>query len=229
MQKTKLTTCYDNFSKTFSNSRKNMKWEEIDYFLEKYVFLDKDKKNIADIGCWNARLLNYLLDFFAESNINYIWTDLSEKMIKEAKSNFLKEKFLVLDMLDLDKLALWEENRKFDYMFFIASFHHLDSLEKREEVLKKTKNLLNKDWVIFMTNWALESELNKQKYHKSKLKNTKNHFWSSDFSIKIGDFNRFYHSFNLSELDYLFQKTWFKILENRVFENGKNIVSVIQP
>jgi hypothetical protein len=26
---------YNNFAKTFSNSRKNMKWEEIDYFLSK--------------------------------------------------------------------------------------------------------------------------------------------------------------------------------------------------
>jgi len=38
---------YNNFAKTFSNSRKNMKWEEIDYFLE---FINKnslDKKNIS--------------------------------------------------------------------------------------------------------------------------------------------------------------------------------------
>jgi len=27
---------YDNIAKDFSQSRKNMKWEEIEYFLEKY-------------------------------------------------------------------------------------------------------------------------------------------------------------------------------------------------
>jgi hypothetical protein len=31
---------------------------------------------------------------------------------------------------------------KFDYIFFIASFHHLENIEKRLEVLKKTKSLL---------------------------------------------------------------------------------------
>ena len=31
------STNYDNFSKTFSNSRLNMKWEEIEYFLDYLV------------------------------------------------------------------------------------------------------------------------------------------------------------------------------------------------
>jgi hypothetical protein len=28
-----MSVDYNNFAKTFSNSRKNMKWEEIDYFV----------------------------------------------------------------------------------------------------------------------------------------------------------------------------------------------------
>jgi hypothetical protein len=39
---------YDNFATTFSASRNNMKWEEIEYFLEKYSdFIDERK--ILDI------------------------------------------------------------------------------------------------------------------------------------------------------------------------------------
>jgi hypothetical protein len=37
---------YNNFAKTFSSSRKNMKWEEIDYFLENY---DISEKYIFDV------------------------------------------------------------------------------------------------------------------------------------------------------------------------------------
>jgi hypothetical protein len=38
---------YNKFAKTFSNSRKNMKWEEIDYFMN---FLKKEKTlKILDI------------------------------------------------------------------------------------------------------------------------------------------------------------------------------------
>ena len=42
---------YDNFSKTFSKSRKNMIWPEIEYFINfiKSNFEDKNKLNIIDI------------------------------------------------------------------------------------------------------------------------------------------------------------------------------------
>jgi len=53
-------------------------------------------------------------------------------------------------MLDLDKL-----NSKFNVIFFIASFHHLQTFEERLLVLEKAKKLLNKDSKIFFTNWNL--------------------------------------------------------------------------
>ncbi len=125
----------------------------------------------------------------------------------------------------------WElkikNSKLFNYIFFIASFHHLENLEERLEVLTQTKKLLKKWWIIFMTNWDLQSELNIQKYKSSIIKNSKNQFWSQDYSIKIGKYNRFYHSFSLKELEFLFQKSWFQIIENRLFENKKNIVSII--
>jgi hypothetical protein len=74
-------------------------------------------------------------------------------------------------MLNLDEI-----NYKFDYIFFIASFHHLSNLQDRINVLKKAYNLLNNHGKIFMTNWALNSELNKKKYLKSVIKDSKNKF-----------------------------------------------------
>jgi hypothetical protein len=43
-------------------------------------------------------------------------------------------------MLNIDSV-----NEKFDYIFFIASFHHLDNINYRKNVLKKASKLLNKD------------------------------------------------------------------------------------
>lgn len=225
MNNWKLTTNYNNFSKTFSDSRKNMKWEELDYFIEKYLLINsKNLKSILDIGCGNGRFLKQIFNYIKIENIDYTWVDLSVWMIEEAKKNFQDKNFLVLDMLDLDKI----EGKNFDFIVFIASFHHLNSIEKRIEVLEKTKKLLKDWWIIFMTNWALESNLNKEKYKNSKLKNTENQFWSSDFSIKIWKFDRFYHCFSISELNYLFEKMNFNILENREFNNEKNIISVVR-
>jgi hypothetical protein len=94
--------------------------------------------------------------------------------------------------------------------------------------LEKIYNLLKDWWKIFMTNWSLNSELNKEKYKKSIIPLSKNKFWSLDYNIKIWEYSRYYHSFDLKELEYLFTKTWFEIIENREFENKRNFVSIIQ-
>jgi hypothetical protein len=74
----------------------------------------------------------------------------------------------------------------------------------------------------------LSSELNKEKYNKSVIEKSENEFWAFDYSIKIWEYQRYYHGFSVQELEYLFQETWYEILENREFENQKNFVSVIK-
>ncbi len=210
---------YNNFAKTFSNSRKNMKWEEINYFIS-LMSLDKPK-TVLDVWCWNARLLWCLKSSKIEL-IDYLWIDLSSWLLGEAKKAYPKYNFLELDMLDLKKI-----NKKFSDIFFIASFHHLKTIEERLLVLSSLHNLLEKWWRIYMTNWALNSPLNRKKYKSSQINWSENRFWSLDYKIKIWVFSRFYHSFSLEELNYLFSKAWFKVLNNYLFENNKNYVSII--
>lgn len=237
-----MSVDYNNFASTFSKSRENMKWEEIDYFLG---FLWKENLNwisVLDVGCWNGRLLAHLEKIEAShlvplnkgenlsknegrgiSIANYLWIDASSWLIDEAKKLHLNHKFEVLDMLSISDIE-----DTFDCIFFIASFHHLHTIEERIDVLKEAKKLLNPNWTIFMTNWALNSELNTEKYKNSIIENSKNEFWSQDYNIKIGKFTRFYHSFSLEELEYLFKEAWFEIVENRLFNNGRNWVSVLK-
>ncbi len=225
---------YDDFAKKFAESRKNMKWQEIDYFVSNYLKWSLDWKNILDVGCWSGRLTPVLNS--KNSTPVLVWVDLSKELLKEAKKNYPKNHFFHLNMLDLDKiydLDLQKELKEkiknwFDYIFFIASFHHLDSLEDRKKVLQKTYNILKNDWIVFMTNWALNSEINKEKYFDSIIKWTKNEFWSLDYNIKFWKNFRYYHCFSLEELEYLFRETWFKILENRLFDNKRNFISIIQ-
>lgn len=212
---------YNDFSKTFSNSRKTMKWEEIDYFLD---FLLKNKNNnlsLLDVGCGNGRLLNQIEKSWLKID-NYLWIDLSSWLVEEAKTLNPNYNFEVLDMLSISKIK-----NKFDSIFFIASFHHLKTLSERLEILKQTKNILKPAWVVFMTNWALDNNLNKEKYKNSVIQNSKNEFWSLDYSIKIGKFTRYYHSFSVEELQYLFEETWFHIIENKLFSNDKNYISIV--
>lgn len=211
---------YNNFSKTFSNSRKNMKWEEVDYFLSFLKWFKKLK--IIDIWCGSGRLLSELKD--SELDIkSYLWIDLSSWLLDEAKKKFEDDNFIELNMLNVDKVDFI-----FDTVFLIASFHHINNLEDRLRFFKKLYKKLETWDMLFLTNWSLESDLNRDRYISSKIKWTTNKFWSSDFNIKIWAYTRYYHCFSLDELNYIFTKTWFQIIENREFDNKRNIISIIK-
>lgn len=210
---------YNKFAKEFSKSRKDMKWEEIQYFLSTLTY--EKKENILDVWCWSARLLWELKSSKVLIN-SYLWVDLSSWLLEGAKESYPNDNFLELDMLNLDKI-----DNKFTSIFFIASFHHLKTIEDRLVALDKVYNLLEEWWKIYMTNWALDSVVNNEKYINRKIIWSENKYWWSDYNIKFWDFNRFYHCFSLEELNYLFTKAWFKVIKNYLFENNKNYVSII--
>ncbi len=248
---------YNSYAKTFSQSRKNMKWEEIDYFLKYLEEKLNSSLSILDVWCGNGRLLNSITNYKLQIT-NYIGIDLSSELLNEAKKLHSGYDFLELDMLNLKKLchtefisgsfkldsfinnevnannyfndseSSSEWQSLFDIIFFIASFHHLQTIDERLEVLNQAKDLLKEWWLIFMTNWDLNAWKNKEKYKSSIIKDSENEFWSLDFDIKIGDFSRYYHSFSIQELEYLYKKSWFEIIENRLFDTEKNIISIIK-
>lgn len=211
---------YNNFAKTFSNSRKNMKWEEIEYFLS---FLEwKKNSKILDIWCGNWRLLGELYKKWFNTK-EYLGIDLSSWLLKEANEVYKDNSFLELDMLKINTL-----HNKYNVIFLIASFHHLKTIKNRTDVLKKIFNLLEDWWIVLMTNWSLSSELNKKRYKDAIIEWSKNNYWSLDYNIKLWWNDRYYHSFELKELEFLFLSTWFEIIENREYQNQKNIISIIK-
>ncbi|MDD5377399.1 MAG: class I SAM-dependent methyltransferase [Candidatus Gracilibacteria bacterium] len=212
---------YDAFASTFSQSRKNLRWGEIGYFVEymKKHSLD-EKASILDIGCGNGRLIETLeASGFPYS---YLGTDASSGMIEEARKLHPDHAFMVLDMRGSEDLSSKDEFFRDSYQFivFIASFHHLHTAEERHEVLEKTKKLLSPGGVLMMTNWNLMGEALFSRYRESYQEN-------GDFQIKIGAHERYYHGFTIAELNGLFQESGYKVIENRVFEGGKNIISLL--
>jgi len=214
---------YDNFYKTFSNSRKNLKWEEIEYFFDYINKLFQAQISILDIWAWNWRLYWEILSSKLRIN-NYIWIDISNKLLDEARKNYNWINFLSLDMLNIDNLDIKDIN----IVFFIASFHHINSIENRLSTLEKLYNWLEKNSFIFMTNWALNSQLNYEKYKNSIISWSNNIYNSLDYNIKIWANQRYYHCFSLLELDFLFKKSWFQIIENSLFKNNKNLISILR-
>ena len=111
---------YDEFAGTFSSSREWMKWEEIEYFLEKYwEFIDW--KKILDIWCGSGRLLDHFIKSPYIFDIDYFGIDSSAWMIEEAKKKFWSDDFIVCDMIKLPppNLPLAGE----EILYFIAFFY----------------------------------------------------------------------------------------------------------
>ena len=133
-------------------------------------------------------------------------------MLDEARILVPDAEFRILGMENLDMLG---HDTQYEAIVLLASFHHLDTEEKRKKVLRNLHSFLTDTGTIYMTNWNLRDQTKYQKSHRG----------NGDFHIKIGAFERYYHGFKLSELETLFRDTGWHILENRVFEGGRNIFS----
>jgi hypothetical protein len=166
-----------------------------------------------------------LLSNIKSKNIDfnrYVWIDNSKILLEQVNNEWKNIRFLLWDMTEFDYKKIW----KFDYIFLLASFHHIDDIKKRSQLIINLKQILNKNWKILMTNWALNSDLNSDKYSDSIIGNSINKYWSMDYNIKIWKYNRFYHCFDLSELEEIMKSSWINIIENRLFDNHKNIITI---
>ena len=201
---------YDNFATTFSNSRKNHPWPELEYIIGDIK--DHKLSSVLDIGCGNGRFIEEAqkLDFTPSK---YLGTDSSALMIEEAKKLHPNNEFQVIWMEDIHTLG--EES--FDAIVLLASFHHLEKRADRVQVLEKMRELMTPDSRIYLTNWNLLEQERYQALHRG----------NGDFDIKIGEFTRYYHGFTLDELGELFEQTGYNIIENRVFDGGRNILSIL--
>ena len=216
-----MPTDYNKYAKTFAQSRRNMKWAELEYFFSK---IGKNE-NILDVACGSGRLLEQYKNYFWNPPHRYLGIDISVLLIWEAKNNFPEQNFEIWDMRNLSRKT-W--NKKYDIIFCIAGLHHLESVAEREGALWEMYKALKQWGKIYMTNWSLHTWDNFEKYRSSQIWDSKNSFWSFDYTIKIGEFSRFYHSFSLQELEYLALQNELKIQENQIFETWRNIVSIFE-
>lgn len=203
---------YDQFATTFSKSRHNHPWPELDSIID-----DIKKqwyRNILDIGCGNGRFLEEGKNRWYTSE-GYLGLDSSSGMIEEAKRLHPWYQFEVGDMRVIHHLPFTIHS--FDSILFLASFHHLESREARLQVLQNTKNLLAKEGHIYLTNWNLWDQPRYESVHRG----------DGDYDIKIGAYSRYYHGFTLDELAWLFRESEYRIIENRIFAWGRNIVSIL--
>lgn len=62
-----------------------------------------------------------------------------------------------------------------DFIYCIAGFHHLETRQERIQTLQEWYKILPAGGKVFLTNWALESPLNFEKYKAYKIQGTESH------------------------------------------------------
>ncbi len=202
---------YDLIAKAWDQTRKNV-WPEMNDFK----FFLKPGDAILDAGCGNGRLVQALEGF----GVKYLGIDNSSELIALAKSKFGNYDFLVGDFLKTD-LA----DASFDAIFCLAAFHHIPSIEKRNQAISEFKRLLKPGGYLLMLNWHYSSPGFIKlflKYTLSKiLGKSELDFGDIFVSWKKNEISRYVHLFTKRSIE--------KILKNNNFKVEKNFISNPSP
>ncbi|MFA4814565.1 MAG: class I SAM-dependent methyltransferase [Candidatus Gracilibacteria bacterium] len=209
---------YDQIARDFSQSRQ-FPWKDFELFKAYY----RKDFNVLDLGCGNGRLLKFLKK---EGYKTYLGIDQSAELLKQARKEWPKEKFLLADMSD--PLPVKE---KFDALFAIASLHHLPP-EDQEQTLKNWKKVLKPGGFLFMTNWNLHQRSFWPLLLRSFLFPTyERRGLLVPWQHKI---QRYYYAFTKHRLEKILKNAGYEVLfndyvregESATLFSGKNILTI---
>lgn len=216
MKNNNLKEVYDTIAEKYYLSRNKHRndWIHILNEIQKYW---KKEISILEFWCWWGRCIKYLNENLKWINIKYTWVDISKELLKYAKKDNQKNEFICDNISNYIKKVPQES---FDFIIWIASFQHIEKELERLYLMKNFYKTL-KYWLkLIMTNRSFSNRF-KKKYQKEITKSILktiytfwNHKWN-DLSIprKVNwdTLYRFYHIFNVKELELLCKESWFTI------------------
>jgi tRNA (uracil-5-)-methyltransferase TRM9 len=178
-----VTDVYDKIASQFNQTRK-FQWSWISDFL----------KNIngfyIDIGCGGGRNLNN--KSLGIDNCQTFVDMVNKQGLKAVKA----------DMINLPL-----QNECADAILSIASFHHLNSEDRRIKALNEMKRVLKSDGQILLSVWSI-NQPDKTRRQFKKYGDTIVP-WKRPQGNEI--FERYYYIFQLLEINNLFQKVGLKV------------------
>lgn len=149
------TATYNAIAREFSASRKKPLWEEVAQF-KRYV---KDGARILDAGCGDGRLL----PLFGDMRIDYVGIDASSELLLQARkriTNHARQRRVPLwGKSRITGTAVFQEgdmrlldfpNHSFDYVFMIASLHHMPPNDQTKAI-REAYRVLKPDGMLFVT------------------------------------------------------------------------------
>ncbi|MBI2110607.1 class I SAM-dependent methyltransferase [Candidatus Woesearchaeota archaeon] len=196
---------WDDISESWHNFRQRPVQEAI--FYSNHWKPDK----ILDIGCGNCR--NLLP--FAQQGFQCYGIDFSREMLEKAHLYAKKHNFKVkLRQAHMEHLPFKENT--FDYCISIASFHHIETKQKRKKSLQEMRRVLKRDGYLLLAVW------NKLQWRF--LFSKKDSFIT--WHVKRKSYQRYNHLFTYLELKKLVQEAGFQIIKSNIF--GRNLIFLLK-
>lgn len=213
----KVVDDYDNISDEFDKTRKN-EWKE----FETYIAYIQDNQKIADLGCGNGRLLNFIQKY---RKINYVGIDNSKTLLKKA-NKYAKEyvnKEQKYSFIEGDLLDIPLKNESINTAIAVASFHHIPTKDLRKKSLSEINRILAENGLLIITVWNLFQAKYKKYIWKSRIRRiiSFGRYESRDTFIPWGKsgIKRYYYAFKAEELEKLLRESGFTIIAQEIDKN----------
>jgi len=218
-----VKTNYSDIAGEFNATRQKYIWPGLNEFTSDL----KTGSRVLDVGCGQGRLLEIL----ADKKINYLGVDSSRELIELAQKNYSNYKFLVSDVLSLDRMA----ESDFDYVFSVAVLHHLPGKKLPIEALRQMAAKLAVDGRMIISVWNLWSQTKYLKliilsYFKYLFSENKLDwgdilfFWKNSQGTQVS--LRYYHAFSVWELKKISRRANLKII--KIVKDKFNYYLVLQ-
>lgn len=194
---------YDLIAKYFSVTRV-FPWKWTDNFVNKL----NNNSIILDIGSGNGRNSNY-------NNHIVFCIDISNEQLKmnNSKNNF---------SIHGNMISIPFKNNSIDSILSIASFHHLKTINEREDCLKEMKRVLTKNCNILLSVWSINQPKKTKRIFTNYGDNIVN--WNTNRKDSDGNFiiiPRYYYIFKLHEIKELLQN--YFIIDKYYWDSGNEI------
>jgi ubiquinone/menaquinone biosynthesis C-methylase UbiE len=191
---------YENIANSFSDTR-HAPWKWIDDFITSYQY----NSNILDIGCGNGRnMINKNYNFYGLDNCN--------KFVELSK-------IITPNVVLSEMTSLPFQDNYFDAIISIASFHHLSTIDRRNECLKEMYRVLKPNCKILLSVWSINQSHNKKLNNKF-VYGSNIIPWKDNKGNIMG--NRYYYIFQINEIYNIINK-YFQI-DNHSWDHGNEIL-----
>lgn len=212
---------YNQSSSKFAETRRGKRtWEQELGGL--FGMLPQKALRILDLGCGAGRVLQFVVENKKPLK-KYIGIDFSNNLLTEATQ--WKETYAPKAPAEFRHGLLQSfeiQDREFDVIVMLASFHHLTTKEDRESCMELCYRALKPGGVLWMTNW---NPLNLKKYKPDKIEKLGNDFIIPFTNEKGETYERYYHGFSVEELSQLLLYGGFERVEHAFVTKGEKTSS----